>query len=233
MAGRPRSLSDRRCRARDRRLPHGHRRPLLAPGRGPRRPAAARGRRPGGAANRPAALAPRRPGDAGPGVGAAPRQPSPGPVAPPPRRRPGTAHRPAVRRLRAGERGRAPAAGDPAGGHPHPGGPRAAAAVGGGDLATGERRGGRDRARLLLAVGPGGALARAAEGEAFRDELMEETNVAQPHPRAPAACGRPAAHHRHRPGGDRQADGLPSEFSFSRAFKRAFGVAPGAYRGRR
>jgi AcrR family transcriptional regulator len=35
-----------------------------------------------------------------------------------------------------------------------------------------------DLARLLLAVGPGGALARAAEGEAFRDELMEETNVA-------------------------------------------------------
>jgi AcrR family transcriptional regulator len=35
-----------------------------------------------------------------------------------------------------------------------------------------------DLARLLLATGPGGALARAAEGEAFRDELMEETNVA-------------------------------------------------------
>jgi AcrR family transcriptional regulator len=35
-----------------------------------------------------------------------------------------------------------------------------------------------DLARVLLAVGPGGALARAAEGEAFRDELMEETNVA-------------------------------------------------------
>ena len=35
-----------------------------------------------------------------------------------------------------------------------------------------------DLARLLLAAGPGGALARAAEGEAFRDELMEETNVA-------------------------------------------------------
>jgi AcrR family transcriptional regulator len=35
-----------------------------------------------------------------------------------------------------------------------------------------------DLARLLLAVGPGGALARAAEGEAFRDELMEEANVA-------------------------------------------------------
>jgi AcrR family transcriptional regulator len=35
-----------------------------------------------------------------------------------------------------------------------------------------------DLARLLLAVGPGGALARAAEGEAFRDEFMEETNVA-------------------------------------------------------
>jgi AcrR family transcriptional regulator len=35
-----------------------------------------------------------------------------------------------------------------------------------------------DLARLLLAVGPGGALARAAEGAAFRDELMEETNVA-------------------------------------------------------
>jgi AcrR family transcriptional regulator len=35
-----------------------------------------------------------------------------------------------------------------------------------------------DLARLLLAVGPGGALARAAEGEAFRDELMEESNVA-------------------------------------------------------
>jgi AcrR family transcriptional regulator len=35
-----------------------------------------------------------------------------------------------------------------------------------------------DLARLLLAVGPGGALARVAEGEAFRDELMEETNVA-------------------------------------------------------
>jgi AcrR family transcriptional regulator len=35
-----------------------------------------------------------------------------------------------------------------------------------------------DLARLLLATGPGGALARAAEGEAFRDELMEETMVA-------------------------------------------------------
>jgi AcrR family transcriptional regulator len=35
-----------------------------------------------------------------------------------------------------------------------------------------------DLARVLLAAGPGGALARAAEGEAFRDELMEETNVA-------------------------------------------------------
>jgi len=35
-----------------------------------------------------------------------------------------------------------------------------------------------DLARLLLAIGPGGALARAAEGEAFRDELIEETNVA-------------------------------------------------------
>jgi AcrR family transcriptional regulator len=35
-----------------------------------------------------------------------------------------------------------------------------------------------DIARLLLATGPGGALARAAEGEAFRDELMEETMVA-------------------------------------------------------
>jgi AcrR family transcriptional regulator len=35
-----------------------------------------------------------------------------------------------------------------------------------------------DLARLLLATGPGGALARAAEGEAFRDELMEETTVA-------------------------------------------------------
>jgi AcrR family transcriptional regulator len=35
-----------------------------------------------------------------------------------------------------------------------------------------------DLARVLLAVGPGGALARAAEGEAFRDELLEETNVA-------------------------------------------------------
>jgi AcrR family transcriptional regulator len=35
-----------------------------------------------------------------------------------------------------------------------------------------------DLGRLLLAVGPGGALARAAEGEAFRDELMEETTVA-------------------------------------------------------
>jgi AcrR family transcriptional regulator len=35
-----------------------------------------------------------------------------------------------------------------------------------------------DLARVLLAMGPGGALARAAEGEAFRDELMEETTVA-------------------------------------------------------
>jgi AcrR family transcriptional regulator len=35
-----------------------------------------------------------------------------------------------------------------------------------------------DLARLLLATGPGGALARAAEGEAFRDELIEETAVA-------------------------------------------------------
>lgn len=35
-----------------------------------------------------------------------------------------------------------------------------------------------DLARLLLAAGPGGALARAAEGEAFRDELIEETAVA-------------------------------------------------------
>jgi AcrR family transcriptional regulator len=41
--------------------------------------------------------------------------------------------------------------------------------------ATGEVE---DLARLLLAAGPGGALARAAEGEAFRDELMEEANVA-------------------------------------------------------
>jgi AcrR family transcriptional regulator len=35
-----------------------------------------------------------------------------------------------------------------------------------------------DLARVLLAAGPAGALARAAEGEAFRDELLEETNVA-------------------------------------------------------
>lgn len=35
-----------------------------------------------------------------------------------------------------------------------------------------------DLARLLLATGPGGALARTAEGEAFRDELIEETAVA-------------------------------------------------------
>jgi hypothetical protein len=35
-----------------------------------------------------------------------------------------------------------------------------------------------DLARVLLAMGPGGALARAAEGEAFRDELLEETTVA-------------------------------------------------------
>jgi AcrR family transcriptional regulator len=35
-----------------------------------------------------------------------------------------------------------------------------------------------DLARLMLATAPGGALARAAEGEAFRDELIEETAVA-------------------------------------------------------
>jgi AcrR family transcriptional regulator len=35
-----------------------------------------------------------------------------------------------------------------------------------------------DLSRLMLATGPGGALARAAEGEAFRDELIEETAVA-------------------------------------------------------
>jgi AcrR family transcriptional regulator len=35
-----------------------------------------------------------------------------------------------------------------------------------------------DFARLMLASGPGGALARAAEGEAFRDDLMEESAVA-------------------------------------------------------
>jgi AcrR family transcriptional regulator len=35
-----------------------------------------------------------------------------------------------------------------------------------------------DLARLLLSAAPGGALARAAEGEAFRDELMEEATVA-------------------------------------------------------
>ena len=35
-----------------------------------------------------------------------------------------------------------------------------------------------DLARLMLATGPGAALARAAEGEAFRDELIEETAVA-------------------------------------------------------
>jgi AcrR family transcriptional regulator len=35
-----------------------------------------------------------------------------------------------------------------------------------------------DFSRLMLASGPGGALARAAEGEAFRDDLMEESAVA-------------------------------------------------------
>lgn len=35
-----------------------------------------------------------------------------------------------------------------------------------------------DLARLMMAAGPGGALARAAEGEAFRDELIEESTVA-------------------------------------------------------
>jgi AcrR family transcriptional regulator len=35
-----------------------------------------------------------------------------------------------------------------------------------------------DLARLMMAGGPGGALARAAEGEAFRDELIEESTVA-------------------------------------------------------
>jgi AcrR family transcriptional regulator len=35
-----------------------------------------------------------------------------------------------------------------------------------------------DFSRLMLASAPGGALARAAEGEAFRDDLMEESAVA-------------------------------------------------------
>ncbi|MGY1810781.1 TetR/AcrR family transcriptional regulator [Blastococcus sp. SYSU D00669] len=51
-----------------------------------------------------------------------------------------------------------------------------------GDLLGGpavvDRRVAEDIARAGLALGPGIALARAAEGEAFRDELVEELHVA-------------------------------------------------------
>jgi AcrR family transcriptional regulator len=50
------------------------------------------------------------------------------------------------------------------------------AALGGPDVV--DRRRVEDLARAGLAIGPGVALARAAEGEAFRDELVEELNVA-------------------------------------------------------